>query len=163
MLFGNSDSDPLFLQVKEAVEPAHAPFLPPSPPEYRHNGRRVVAGEAVLQAAHDPLLGYTEMDGRHYYVRQMKNMKAALPMNLLSGDAFDAFSFGFGCLLARAHARSGDAAVIAGYCGKSSALDTAFADWAEAYADQTEKDHAQLVKAIKSGRIAAAAEAAPEG
>jgi hypothetical protein len=88
----------------------------------------------------------------------MKNMKAALPMSFLSGDAFDAFSFGFGCLLARAHARSGDAAVIAGYCGKSTALDVAFADWAEGYADQTVKDHAQLVKAIKSGRIEAADE-----
>jgi uncharacterized protein (DUF2252 family) len=158
MLFGNSDSDPLFLQVKEAVKPAHAPFLPPLPSEYRHNGRRVVIGETVLQAAHDPLLGYTEMDGRQYYVRQMKNLKAALPLSVLSGDAFDAFSFGFGCLLARAHARSGDAAVIAGYCGKSTALDAAFADWAEAYADQTVKDHAQLVKAIKSGRIEAASE-----
>ena len=159
MLFGNSDSDPLFLQVKEAVKPAHAPFLPPLPAEYRHNGRRVTIGETVLQADTDPLLGYTEMDGRHYYVRQMKNMKAALPMSVLSGDAFDAFSFAFGCLLARAHARSGDAAVIAGYCGKSAALDVAFADWAEAYADQTVKDHAQLVKAIKSGRVEAASEA----
>jgi uncharacterized protein (DUF2252 family) len=159
MLFGNSDSDPLFLQVKEAIKPAHAPFLPPLPSDYRHNGRRIVIGETVLQAAHDPLLGYTEMDGRQYYVRQMKNMKAALPMSFLSGDAFDAFSFAFGCLLARDHARSGDAAVIAGYCGKSAALDVAFADWAEAYADQTVKDHAQLVKAIKSGRVEAANEA----
>jgi len=159
MLFGNSDADPLFLQVKEAGEPAHARYLPRLASEYRHNGRRVVIGEAVLQAAHDPLLGYTEMDGRHYYVRQMKNMKGSVPMNLLSGDAFDAFSFGFGCLLARAHARSGDAAVIAGYCGRSTVLDAAFADWAEAYANQTLKDHARLQKGIKSGRIEAATSA----
>jgi uncharacterized protein (DUF2252 family) len=158
-LFGNSDSDPLFLQVKEAVEPAHARYLPPLPPEYRHNGHRVVAGQSVLQAAHDPVLGYTEIDGRHYYVRQMKNMKGALPMDAFSEAVFDVFAFLFGWLLARAHARSGDAAVILGYCGKSEVLDEAFADWAEAYGDQTEKDHARLVKAVKSGRVAAASEA----
>jgi uncharacterized protein (DUF2252 family) len=156
MLFGNSDADPLFLQVKEAVEPAHGHYLPALAPEYRHNGHRVVAGQAVLQAAHDPLLGYTEIDGRQYYVRQMKNMKGDLPLGTLAGDAFDVFAFAFGNLLARAHARSGDAALILGYCGKSAVLDEALADWAEAYGDQTEKDHARLVKAIKSGRVPAA-------
>jgi hypothetical protein len=142
--------------VKEA--PAHAPYLRELPPEYQHNGRRVASGQTVLQAAHDPLLGYTEMDGRQYYVRQMKNMKGALPMSFLSGDPFYFFSFGFGWLLARAHSRSGDGAVIAGYCGNSDALGTALADWAEAYGDQTVKDHARLVKAIKLGRVKAAQE-----
>jgi hypothetical protein len=155
MLFGNSDEDPLFLQVKEAMAPVHAPYLPPVPPEYQHNGKRVVGGQIVLQAAHDPLLGHTEMEGRHYYVRQMKNLKGALPMSFLSGDLFRVFSFVFGWLLARAHARSGDGAVIAGYCGNSEVLDAAFADWAEAYGEQTVKDHARLVKAIKSGRVEA--------
>lgn len=155
LLFGNSDDDPLFLQVKEAVAPAHGPYVPPLPPELAHNGRRVAAGQLVLQAAHDPLLGWTEMDGRHYYVRQMKNMKGALPMSLLSGDAFNFFSFAFGALLARAHARSGDAAVIAGYCGGSEELDEAMAEWAEAYGQQTLKDHAALLRAIKSGRLEA--------
>lgn len=159
MLFGNSDADPLFLQVKEAVEPAHAPYLPPLPPDYHHNGHRVVVGQSVLQASHDSLLGYTDIDGRQFYVRQMRNMKAAIPLEGLSGDIFNVFAFLFGWLLARAHARSGDAAVILGYCGKSETLDDAFADWAEAYGDQTEKDHARLVKAIKSGRVAAVAEA----
>jgi uncharacterized protein (DUF2252 family) len=158
LLFGNSNADPLFLQVKEAVTPAHGPYLPPLPPEYQHNGRRVASGQAVLQSTHDPLLGFTEMDGRHYYVRQMKNMKGALPMGLVSGAPFEFFSFGFGMLLARAHARSGDAAVIAGYCGSSSALDAALADWAEAYGEQTVKDHARLVRAINAGRVAAVSE-----
>jgi uncharacterized protein (DUF2252 family) len=158
MLFGNSDADALFLQVKEAVAPVHAPYLPAQPTEYQHNGRRVTIGQTVMQASHDPLLGYAEMDGRQYYVRQMKNMKGALPMSFLSGDPFAFFSFAFGCLLARAHSRSGDGAVIAGYCGKSSVLDDAYADWAEAYGDQTVKDHGRLVNAIKAGRI----EAAPE-
>jgi uncharacterized protein (DUF2252 family) len=153
LLFGNSDNDPLFLQVKEAVTPAHAPYLPPLPPEFAHNGKRVAAAQVLLQAAHDPMLGWTEMDGRHYYVRQMKNMKGALPMAFLSGAAFYFFVFGFGALLARAHARTGDAAVIAGYCGNSAVLDEALADWAEAYGEQTLKDHAALLKAIKSGRV----------
>jgi hypothetical protein len=158
LLFGNSDADPLFLQVKEAGTPVHARYLPPLPPESpaaKHQGRRVMGGQAVLQAAHDPLLGATEIDGRQYYVRLMKNMKGGIPLGYLSGDAFDFFVFGFGALLARAHARSGDAAVIAGYCGTSPVLDEALADWAEAYGEQTVKDHAALVKAIKSGRVEA--------
>ncbi len=161
LLFGNSDADPLFLQVKEAWTPVHAPYLPPLPPdspEAQHQGRRVLAGQVVLQAAHDPLLGWTEIDGRQYYVRLMKNMKGGIPLEYLSGDAFNFFVFAFGGLLARAHARSGDSAVIAGYCGTSEVLDEALADWAEAYGAQTVKDHAALVKAIESGRVKAASE-----
>ncbi len=155
LLFGNSDRDALFLQVKEATAPAHAPYLPPLSPPFDHNGFRVVAGQTALQAAHDPLLGYTDMDGRHYYVRQMKNLKGALPMALLSGAPFEFFAFGFGGLLARAHARSGDAAVIAGYCGDTPELDAALAEWAEAYGNQTLKDHAALRRAIDSDRLPA--------
>ena len=160
LLFGNSDDDPLFLQVKEAIAPAHAPYLPPLAPHLQHNGCRVASGQVVLQAAHDPMLGWADVDGRHYYVRQMKNMKGALPTAYLSGDAFDFFAFGFGALLARAHARSGDAAVIAGYCGTSPVLDQALAEWAEAYGEQTVKDHAALLHAIKSRRIEAMEEPA---
>ncbi|MGH3055735.1 MAG: DUF2252 family protein, partial [Gaiellaceae bacterium] len=159
LLFGNSNDDPLFLQVKEAAAPAHAPYLPPLPPPLTHNGFRVVAGQTALQAAHDPLLGYTNMDGRDYYVRQMKNMKGALPMGVLSGAPFNFFALAFGGLLARAHARAGDAAVIAGYCGDTPELDAALAEWAEAYGEQTLKDHAALQRAIKSGRVPAGDEA----
>ena len=155
LLFGNSDNDALFLQVKEAVAAAHAPYLPPLPAEWANNGRRVAAAQVLLQAAHDPMLGWTEMEGRHYYVRQMKNMKGALPMAFLSGAPFEFFVFAFGALLARAHARTGDAAVIAGYCGNATVLDAALADWAEAYGEQTLKDHAALVRAIKAGRVQA--------
>jgi len=158
LLFGNSDADPLFLQVKEAVAPVHGPYVPPLPPAIQHNGGRVAMGQVVLQAAHDPMLGWTEIEGRHYYVRQMKNMKGALPMAFLSGDAFNFFVFGFGALLARAHARTGDAAVIGGYCGTSEVFDEALADWAEAYGDQTVKDHAALLRAIKSERLEAVQE-----
>jgi hypothetical protein len=155
LLFGNSDSDPLFLQVKEATVPAHAPYVPPLPAVYKHQGMRVVHGQRLLQAVGDPLLGWTDLDGRPFYVRQMKNLKASLPNEWLSGSPFTFCSWVYGTLLARGHARSGDAAVIAGYLGSSDAYPAAIAEWAEAYGDQTERDHAALVKAIESGRVQA--------
>jgi hypothetical protein len=78
----------------------------------------------------------------------MKNFKGAIPTEWLSGQPFNFFVFGYGALLARAHARVGDAAVISGYCGGSDALDEAMADWAEAYGDQTELDHARFTKQV---------------
>ena len=159
LLFGNSDADALFLQVKEAVRPAHAPFVAPLPEPYRsHEGARVVYGQHLLQAVGDPLLGWTTIEGRPFYVRQMKNMKGEVPLPLLSGRPLFYFAWGYGALLARAHARTGDAAAIAGYCGGpgNEGLDLALADWAEGYADQTEQDHALLVRAVEVGRLAAA-------
>jgi uncharacterized protein (DUF2252 family) len=152
LLFGNGDHDPLFLQVKEAGLPAHAPYVP-APMLGDDQGLRVVAAQRALQALGDPLLGHTSIDGRPYYVRQMKNMKASMPVAFLTGQSFDFWAFACGMLLARAHARSGDAAGIAGYCGDGDALDRALADFAEAYGDQTERDHAALVQAIKRGRV----------
>ena len=86
----------------------------------------------------------------------MKNMKASVPIEFLSGPPFDFWAYCCGVLLGRAHARTGDAAQIAGYCGRSDALDIALAKFAEAYGDQTERDHEALVKAIRSGRVKAA-------
>jgi uncharacterized protein (DUF2252 family) len=148
LLVGNGEEDALFLQMKEATNPAHAPYVPIMPDAYQHNGQRVVYGQRLLQASGDPLLGWTAMEGRPYYVRQMKNMKGAIPTEWLSGEPFNFFVSGYGALLARAHARSGDAAVIGGYCGKSDVLDESLADWAEAYGDQTEQDHAAFAKAV---------------
>ncbi len=156
LLFGNGDHDPLFLQVKEATIPAHAPYLPAPPMRVDHQGLRVVAGQRALQALGDPMLGYTTIDGRPYYVRQMKNMKASMPVPFMTGPPFDFWAFGCGVLLARSHARSGDAALIAGYCGEGDTLDRALAEFAEAYGDQTERDHAELVQAIKRGRVQSA-------
>jgi sugar/nucleoside kinase (ribokinase family) len=85
-------------------------------------------------------------------------MKASMPVSLMTGKPFDFWAYTCGALLARAHARCGDAARIAGYCGDSDTLDRALADFAEAYGDQTEQDHAELVKAIKTGRVKAVAE-----
>jgi hypothetical protein len=156
LLFGNGDHDPLFLQVKEATLPAHAPYVPAPPLRFDDQGLRIVSGQRALQALGDPLLGQTSIDGRSFYVRQMKNMKASMPVALMTGRTFDFWAFTCGALLARAHARSGDAAGIAGYCGKGDSLDRALAEFAEAYGDQTERDHAELVQAIKRGLVRSA-------
>ena len=155
LLFGNGDDDPLFLQVKEAVAPAHAPYLPPLSMRINHEGRRVVGAQRLLQSLGDPLLGYTTIDGRHYFVRQMKNLKASMPIEFLTGEPFEFWGWVCGALLARAHARTGDIAKIAGFIGKSAAFATALAEFAEAYGDQTERDHAALVEAVRMGQVAA--------
>jgi uncharacterized protein (DUF2252 family) len=155
LLFGVGDDDPLFLQVKESVSPAAAPYLPPLPEEFRHQGKRVVVGQRALQASSDPMLGYTEIDGRDYMVRQMKNLKASIPVEFLTGASFNFYAWACGAILARAHARTGDPARIAGYCGNSTALDEALAEWAESYGDQTEQDHARLLASIKRGQTKA--------
>ena len=155
LLFGVGDDDPLFLQVKESVSPAHAPYLPPLPDEFRHQGKRVVIGQRALQASSDPMLGYTDWDGRDYMVRQMKNLKASIPVEFLTGASFNFYAFACGAILARAHGRTGDPARIAGYCGNSTTLDDALAEWAESYGDQTEEDHARLVASIKHGETKA--------
>jgi uncharacterized protein (DUF2252 family) len=155
LLFGNGDDDPLFLQVKEAVAPAHSPYLPPAEFRVKHEGFRVVRTQRVLQSLGDPLLGYTTIDGRHYFVRQMKNLKASMPIEFLTGEPFEFWAWVCGALLARAHARTGDIAKIAGYIGKSDAFASALADFAKAYGDQTERDHAALVEAVRIGQVKA--------
>ena len=81
LLFGNGDNDPIFLQIKEALPPAHAPYLPPLPEAFAHDGLRVIKGQKILQASGDPLLGWTSIDDRPFYVRQMKNMKGSIPLS----------------------------------------------------------------------------------
>ena len=160
LLFGNSDRDALFLQVKEAVPPALKPYVPPLPEPYASDdGHRVVYGQHLLQAIGDPLLGWTAIDGRSYYVRQMRNLKGSLPVEWLANRSFGFYPGVLAALLARAHARTGDAAAIAGYCGEEGGLDVAFAAWAEAYGDQNEADHAALMAAIGDGRVTASSEA----
>jgi uncharacterized protein (DUF2252 family) len=161
LLFGAGSEDPLFLQVKEALRPALAGQVPTLPSHLSHEGRRVVFGQRFLQASSDVLLGWTSIAGRLFYVRQMRNMKGSLPLEGLSWGAFHSYSWACGALLARAHARTGDIAKIAGYCGNSKALDRALADFAEAYGDQTERDHAALVAAIQQGRVEAVRKTEP--
>jgi uncharacterized protein (DUF2252 family) len=144
LLMGKHENDPLFLQIKEALVPALAPYLPSRRAVFQHEGQRVVVGQRALQATSDVMLGWTTMEGRQYYVRQMKNLKASVPVEWLTGDAFNFYCWACGALLARAHARTSEGATIAGYCGTSKPLRESLADWAEAYGDQTVIDHARL-------------------
>jgi uncharacterized protein (DUF2252 family) len=95
----HGNDDPLFLQVKQAIAAAHAPSMPPPLPGFEHNGKRVVVGHRALQASSDPMLGYTDMDGRHYYVRQMKNLKASVPVEFLTGETFNFYAWVCGAIL----------------------------------------------------------------
>ncbi len=149
LLMGKHDNDPLLLQIKEALAPAHAPYLPLRRAKFKHEGQRVVIGQRALQASSDVMLGWTEMNGRPYYVRQMRNLKASVPVEWLTGDAFNFYCWACGALLARGHARTSEGATIAGYCGISKPLRESFADWAESYGDQTVADHARLRAALK--------------
>jgi uncharacterized protein (DUF2252 family) len=142
LLFGNGEHDPLFLQVKEAWPSASAPFMPKQSPDIKHEGQRVIVGQRALQARSDIMLGWTTVDGRPFYVRQMKNMKAAIPVENIAYTPFRFYAWTCGSVLARAHARTGDAGAICGYCGKATQLDRALAAWAEAYGDQNAKDYA---------------------
>jgi uncharacterized protein (DUF2252 family) len=162
LLFGNDEHDPLFLQVKEATAPGAEPYVAPLPREFRnHPGKRVVMAQRALNGSPDILLGWTRIEGRPYYVRQLRNLKGAVPIDHLGPVTFLDYVGACGAILARAHARCGDAAVIAGYLGGSDVFDRALSRFAERYADQTEHDRETLLKAIRLGRVAAAPGSAP--
>lgn len=157
-LQGKDVDDPLFLQVKEAQPSVLAPYA--TTVAIENEGHRVVAGQRLIQGAPDIFLGWGQQDGIHYYVRQLRDMKG--------GVEFDPAKFQLaglpdycglcGWALALAHAKSGDAAMLAGYVGKSEELDEALAKFAHAYADQTERDYDQLVMAAQQGRIQVASQ-----
>lgn len=152
--FGNGPEDPLILQVKEEPPSCYAPYLRRLP-SIKHQGRRVAEGQQKMQTAVDPLLGYTTIDGRDFLVRQLCDHKASIDLADLKGTALREYALVCGELLAKAHARTGDAGLISGYCGNSSKLDNALGKFAKAYAEQTESDFAQFKKAIKTGKIRA--------
>ncbi|MGA5420830.1 DUF2252 domain-containing protein [Streptomyces lavendulocolor] len=150
--------EPLVLQVKEARPSALLPHLPRAGfpvVEVAHEGRRVVLGQKRMQVVSDSLLGWTTVEGRPYQVRQFRNRKGSVDPAALSADQVDDYGRMTGALLARAHAHSADPRLIAGYCGKNEELDEAVARFAVAYADRTEADHADLLAAVRGGRIAA--------
>ena len=152
-LTGHNSNDPLFLQLKEAQPSVLEPYVGHS--AYANHGQRVVAGQRLIQAAPDIFLGWGELDGIHFYVRQLRDMKGGVEFdpekvtvkNLPQYSALCAWA------LALSHAKSGDAAMITGYVGNNEELDEAMVRFAFAYADQTEKDYDALAAAAKSGRI----------
>lgn len=152
-LSGNHPNDPLFLQVKEAQPSVLEPYVKKS--VYKNQGQRVVSGQRMIQGAPDIFLGWLEQDGLHFYVRQLRDWKGSMEFDpkKVKVQNFPQYCALCGWALALAHAKSGDAAIISGYTGKSDELDEAMTRFAFAYADQTEKDYQELDAAAKSGRI----------
>jgi uncharacterized protein (DUF2252 family) len=152
-MIGNNSGDPLFLQLKEAQPSVLEPYVSKS--IYSNQGQRVVAGQRLIQGAPDIFLGWGEQGGMQYYVRQLRDMKGGVEFDpkKVKTEIMDQYSSLCAWALALAHAKSGDAAMIAGYVGKSDELDKAMVNFAFAYADQTERDYQALVSAAKSGRI----------
>ncbi|WP_245259356.1 DUF2252 domain-containing protein [Methylobacterium sp. 77] len=149
-LYTDADGAPLFLQIKEARPSVLAP-LALSPFFLASEGQRAIDGQRIMQAASDMFLGtaYSEVSGRSFYVRQLKNKKLSAVGEILSESGPKAYARLCGTTLARAHARSGDAAMIAGYLGKGDAFDEAVAEFAMRYARQTKSDHAMLLEAYE--------------
>lgn len=158
LMMGHDASDPLFLQAKEAQGSVLEPFLGKS--RYRNHGQRVVEGQRLMQSASDIMLGWLRSDGvdgvsRDFYIRQLWDGKGSAVIEAMKPSAMTAYAGLCGWTLARAHARSGDAAAIANYLGTSDKFDRAMAAFAEIYADQNERDYATLKAAVDSKKVAA--------
>ena len=155
LLQGVDGDDPLFLQIKQAQQSVLARYVS-TKLHFTDQGRRVVVGQQLTQGSPDIFLGWGEVNGRHFYVRQLADMKGSVKFGEHDEGGIDGFIeycrlCGWG--LALAHAKSGDSAMIAGYCGNSDALDEAIGQFALGYATQTEQDHDALDKARRTGRI----------
>ncbi|MGO9452779.1 MAG: DUF2252 domain-containing protein [Candidatus Binataceae bacterium] len=156
-LFFSAENHPLLLQFKEACPSVLEPYAGKS--QYENHGQRVVMGQRLMQSASDIFLGWTHgRGGRDFYVRQLRDMKMSAPIEGASAQQFMLYAELCGRTLAHAHAKSGDAATISGYLGKTNTFDQALGEFAMAYADQNEKDHAALVSAVKAGLIKALVE-----
>jgi hypothetical protein len=138
----------LFLQFKEAVASVYERSLGAS--STGSHGERVVVGRQLIQAASDIFLGWTRVNGRDFYVRQFRDMKI-IPDGQVIAPYLPQFAAQCGAVLARAHARTGDAVAIRGYIGKGGKFDKALLSYAFCYADQTERDHRQLADAVEAG------------
>jgi uncharacterized protein (DUF2252 family) len=150
LLEGRTAADPLFLQVKQAGPAAYEAHKQPG--RYASHGERVIAGKRLLQSATDIFVGWGSLDGRDYYVRQFRDMKI-VPSTELIAPRLAEFATACGGTLARAHARSGDPMAIASYIGKGPRFTQAMSEFARRYAEQNERDHAQLVQAIAAGTV----------
>jgi uncharacterized protein (DUF2252 family) len=154
-LFMAAENDPLFLQIKQANASVLEAYAGRS--VYRNHGQRVVAGQHLMQAASDIMLGWTEgeHEGRHFYIRQLRDMKISVTVEALDETSLKNYGKLCGRTLARSHARSGNPAMIAGYMGNSQIFDWAIEKFALDYGDQTESDHKAMARAIRDGRLKA--------
>ena len=156
-LFLAADDDPIFLQIKEAKASVLEPYAGKS--LHENHGQRVVAGQRLMQAASDMFLGWSQgLTGRHFYVRQLRDAKISAVVEGFDLGLMQGYAGLCAWALARAHARSGDPAMIAGYMGASGTFDDAIGEFAMEYADQNERDYRGLVTAVKEGRIEATAD-----
>jgi len=156
-LFMAADDDPLFLQVKQAHSSVLEPYAGKS--IYSNHGQRVVVGQRLMQSASDIFLGWgIGFQQRHYYVRQLRDMKISADIESMDADFLRRYAEVCGWALARAHARTGDSAMITGYLGSSQTFDEAICDFAFDYADQAERDYKAFVKAFREGRVKAVTE-----
>jgi uncharacterized protein (DUF2252 family) len=159
-LFMAADNDPLFLQIKEARASVLEPYAGAS--VHPNHGQRVVAGQRLMQAASDMFLGWTAgVNGRHFYFRQLRDVKISAIVEGWDADRLTTYGRLCARALARAHARSGDAALIAGYMGSSAIFDDAICEFAVEYSDQNQRDYRAFVKAVREGRLEALVEGNP--
>ena len=148
---GSSPDDVVFLQLKQARRSVVARYLHGDRAWHRHQGQRVVEYQQALQTVSDPLLGWTTVGEHQYYVRQFRDMKGAITVDGIDAAALADYAGVCGSLLAKGHARTSGASIIAGYVGRGELLDQALSRFARAYADQTEADHARLLVAVQQG------------
>ena len=152
LLVGSTPEDVVFLQLKQARRSVLARYVHGESAWHAHQGQRVVEYQQALQTVSDPLLGWTTMDGLQYYVRQFRNMKGTIPLDAMDASALVDYAGVVGQLLAKGHARTSGASMIAGYLGRGRCRRRARA-FRPRYADQTESDWAALVAAAKAGRL----------
>ena len=154
LFFMAGDGDPLFLQVKEARASVLEPYAGAS--VFPNHGQRVVNGYRLMQSASDMFLGWTQgSEGRHFFIRQLRDIKISIAVETLSASEMDLYATWCGRALALSHARSGSSIALSGYMGKSDAFDRAIAAFSVAYADQNEKDHAAIKIAVRKGKVKA--------
>jgi hypothetical protein len=153
LLLMAGDDDPLFLQVKEARTSVLEPYAGKS--LFPNHGQRVVDGYRRMQPASDMFLGWSRGPKRDFFIRQLRDMKLGPMVEIFGQVEMDFFATWCGKALALSHARSGNSAMLSGYMGRSDTLDKALAAFAKAYADQNEKDHAALDKAVRKGTVKA--------
>jgi hypothetical protein len=156
LLLGRDENDPLFLQVKEAESSVLEPYVGKS--DFSHHGQRVVEGQRLMQAASDIFLGWDRVPGvdgveRDYYVRQLWDGKISADLTAMPAQRLPVYGQVCGWTLARAHARSGDRIAIASYLGSGDVFDRAIIEFAEAYADQNERDYAAVSAAVQAGHL----------